>query len=472
MDDIPPLSDLHRSLEAVADATLLFDNHAHPFWIHPNPQPVQPLSHVLTEAYPPLQTSEVPSDQHASTSPLPRSSLSFRRSLKDMHHLLSEPAHSSVASSYQSTTSAASPAAEEADNTGGGRHGNGGGAVGRELSTFETACETERTVEGLRTEMGIWALAKRCFEAAGVAAVLIDDGLRPPEGSRSVSCDEFVEQLGVGVAKRLLRLESEAEDVLKDLIDRNEGNLWVRSGEGKRARTILRARMFRRAFWERLDPLPERVVGFKSIVAYRGGLDVRLDWTEEELEEALGRVTGGEKLVEKVVVDFVVKWGMEAARMHGVPVQFHCGFGDRDLHVVKSDPSLLREMLETFTDVSIVLLHAAWPFMRKAAYLTAVYPNVYLDLGLAIPLLSVRGMLRAVDEALEIAPVNKLVYSSDAHSTPDAFYLAARWSRRVVAAAVAASVISGDLSLPEAKVAVRMILAENAIRLYKLPVDV
>lgn len=327
-------------------------------------------------------------------------------------------------------------------------------------------------VEGLRTEMGMWALAKRCFEAAGVAAVLIDDGLRPPQGSRSARCDEFVEQLGVGVAKRLLRLESEAEDVLKDLIDRNEHNLWARSEDGKRARTVLRARMFRRAFWKRVDPLPEGVVGFKSVVAYRGGLDVRLDWKEEELEESLGRVVGGERLVERVVVDFVVRWGMEAARMHGVPVQFHCGFGDRDLHLVKSDPALLKEVLETFTDVNVVLLHAAWPFMRKAAYLSAVYPNVYLDVGLAIPLLSVRGMFRAVDEALEIAPVNKLVYSSDAHSVPDAFYLAARWGRRVVAAAMAASVVSGDLSLAEAKVAVRKILAENAVRLYKLPVDV
>lgn len=324
----------------------------------------------------------------------------------------------------------------------------------------------------MRSEMGPWNLAKRCFQAAGIAVVLIDDGLTCPPGRVPVNLEDFPKRLSVPVAKRVLRVETEAETLLQHLVSENRQNLWKRprASPGKRPRTTLRAEMFRREMIGRLKPLPKDVVSFKSIAAYRSGLGISLHWTDDDLEEALEISAQDARLTNRVIVDCTVRIALDVAREMQVPIQFHCGFGDADLDLNKANPVLLRQVFLRYPDVDLVLLHGAWPYTRQAAYLSSVYPRVHLDIGLAIPLLSASGMFNLVSEALEVAPVTKLLYSSDAHSAPDVFYLAAKWGRRVVAAVFAQSVANGDLTLHEAKAAIRKILAENAIKLYRLPV--
>lgn len=480
-------ADMLSALEAAADATLLVDNHAHPFHL-PDPDStlfaLPRLVQLISEA-PPLQPTP---DDPLSIHPVnhARASLAFCRAVRDMHRLVvSDPSRNeSVSSSLRDGNV---DEAEDASN------GSATHPSPREHG-LDAQGDAERVVEDVRSRMGVWPLAERCFGAAGIAAVLLDDGLRVPPGARPVPLADITARLNVPVAKRVLRLETEAEFVLEEVVARNEHDAWTRAprsplghdGTEKRPRTTLRARQFRNAIRAKLDPLPADVVAFKSIAAYRSGLGVRLDWSDEDLEDALASmsfsgVTAGPsrtndgpriRFEKAVIIDCVVRAGLDAARQHTIPVQFHCGFGDPDLDLLKANPLLLRSVFQQYPDVNIVLLHAAWPHTRAAAYLTSVYPAVYLDLGLAIPLLSVRGMFRAMDEALEIAPITKLLYSSDAHSAPDVFYLAARWGRRVVAAAIAAAVVSGDLGQAEAKAAIRKILAENAVRLYKLPVSV
>ena len=399
------------------------------------------LAQVLSEATPPSSPSNL------STPLTARGTLAFCRSLRDLYALV------------------VTDSPEPDDDS----HG------------LDAPERVEDTVERVRAQMGPWNLAKRCFGAAGIAAVLIDDGISCPVGGLPVDLTDFPTRLNVQVAKRVLRLETEAEIVLSHIVARNDSHMWrrKRTSPDKRPRTTLRAQMFRAELLRRLDPLPNNVVAFKSVAAYRSGLGINLDWTDDDLEDALSAMSFPApvrgrayriRLENCVIIDCVVRAGLEVAQQHNIPIQFHCGFGDTDLDLLKANPVLLRPVFERYPGVSVVLLHAAWPYTRSAAYLTSVYSKVYLDLGLSIPLLSVRGMFRAVDEALEIAPVTKLLYSSDAHSVPDAFYLAARWGRRVLAAVIAAAVASGDLGQAEAKAAIRKILAENAIKLYKLRV--
>ncbi|KAL2323182.1 hypothetical protein Fmac_027561 [Flemingia macrophylla] len=106
-------------------------------------------------------------------------------------------------------------------------------------------------------------------------------------------------------------------------------------------------------------------------------------------------------------------------------------FGDRDLDLRLSNPLLLRAVLEDkrYSKSRIVLLHASYPFSREASYLASVYSQanilelsglvhcqlthlllqVYLDFGLAIPKLSVHGMISSMKELLELAPINKAI---------------------------------------------------------------
>src|SRR5439155_841670 len=67
----------------------------------------------------------------------------------------------------------------------------------------------------------------------------------------------------------------------------------------------------------------------------------------------------------------------------------------------------------------------------EAGWLAHVYGNVYFDLSLTIP--HVARPAEALREALELAPVSKLLYASDAARTPELYYLAAKWWREALA---------------------------------------
>ena len=77
-----------------------------------------------------------------------------------------------------------------------------------------------------------------------------------------------------------------------------------------------------------------------------------------------------------------------------------------------------------------MLLHC-YPFVREAGWLAHVYANVCFDLSLTIP--HVARPAEALREALELAPVSKLLYASDAARTPELYLLAATWWRDALA---------------------------------------
>jgi predicted TIM-barrel fold metal-dependent hydrolase len=68
-----------------------------------------------------------------------------------------------------------------------------------------------------------------------------------------------------------------------------------------------------------------------------------------------------------------------------------------------------------------------------------------------------------VRQALELAPVSKLLYASDAARTPELYYLAATWSRSALA-----EVLGDALPRGEAEPAARRMLREDALGLYGL----
>src|SRR5262249_57822272 len=109
-----------------------------------------------------------------------------------------------------------------------------------------------------------------------------------------------------------------------------------------------------------------------------------------------------------------------------LPVQVHTGFGDADLHLWRSDPSYLKPIVERFPRTPFVLLHC-YPFVREAGWMAHVYANVFLDLSLTIPFVS--RPAEALREALELAPVSKLLYGSDAARPPELFHPPARRRR-------------------------------------------
>ncbi len=193
-------------------------------------------------------------------------------------------------------------------------------------------------------------------------------------------------------------------------------------------------------------------VALKTIAAYRGGLDRVSDHVVAALEA--NEATGDALPVQVAALE------ANEATDDPLPVQVHCGFGDSDLHLWRSDPSYLKPLVERFRETPVVLLHC-YPYVREAGWLAHVYGNVWFDLSLTIP--HVSQPAQALRDALELAPVSKLLYASDAARTPELYWLAARWWRRALA-----EVLPELLPEREAEEAARLILRENARRLYRL----
>jgi predicted TIM-barrel fold metal-dependent hydrolase len=216
------------------------------------------------------------------------------------------------------------------------------------------------------------------------------------------------------------------------------GHTWARMGElaGCAARPVLRLET--RGADAAAEVALARAGGFaalKTIAAYRGGLDRPSDHVVAALEA--NEATGDP-----------------------LPVQVHCGFGDADLHLWRADPSYLKPLFERFETTPFVLLHC-YPYVREAGWLAHVYGNVYFDLSLTIP--HVARPADALREGLELAPLSKLLYASDAARTPELYFLAARWWREALA-----EVLVEALAPDEAEEAGQALLRTNALRLYRL----
>jgi hypothetical protein len=282
-----------------------------------------------------------------------------------------------------------------------------------ELLASQLGCEaSEQAVFERRQNTDPPRYASELLAAAGAEALLLDEGY--PAADESLSTAEMG-RLADCPARPLLRLES--------LETSEDGRL--RAGSLERVATARDA----------------GYVALKTIIAYRGGLDLDAvdDATRDRLIAALevNRNTGDP-----------------------LPVQIHSGFGDSDLLLPRTDPSHLKPLFERFAETSFVLLHC-YPFVRQAAWLASVYANVFIDLSLTIPHVSRPAAVLA--EAVELAPLSKLLYASDAVRTPELYLLAARWWRDALA-----EVLGGLLSERAAQRGAELVLRENALALYRL----
>ncbi|GER36840.1 glutamine synthetase [Striga asiatica] len=307
-------------------------------------------------------------------------------------------------------------------------------------------------VQEYRSRSGVESVTERCLKAARISAIFIDDGLELDKKLELEWHKKFVPFVG-----RILRIERVAEEIL----DEKEclSSLW---------------------FPYQFSTHADKIIGFKSIAAYRSGLDINPNVSQTDASEGFKDVLRARKpvcITNKNFIDHIFIRALEVAQCFDLPVQIHTGFGDKDLDLRLSNPLHLRNLLEDrrFSKCRIVLLHASYPFSKEASYLASVYSQVFLDFGLAVPKLSFHGMLSSVKELLELAPIKKVdvmvMFSTDGCGFPESFYLGAKEAREIVFAVLRDSCIDGDLSVPEAVQAAKDIFSENARELYKIKHD-
>jgi predicted TIM-barrel fold metal-dependent hydrolase len=297
-----------------------------------------------------------------------------------------------------------------------------------------------------RAELGRHEVQRRFLRASGTDVFCVDTGHAPDR----LTTPREIAEAGGGSAYEVVRLESVAESVRAAGVEPDAY-----------------AGAFRAAA---LDAVRRPgVVAVKSVAAYRTGFD--LDPARPSDAEVTGAArhwtARGGRLDDPVLVRHLLWTAVDL----GLPLQLHTGFGDNDIRLHRADPARLTDWLHlTAGTVPVLLLHC-WPYQRQAAYLTAVFEQVYLDVGLTLHHVGPARAGAVLAEALEITPFRKLLYSSDAYGVPEFFHLGALAFRRGLAEVLQERVDADELSLPDALRIARWAGRDNARRVYRFPDD-
>lgn len=212
-------------------------------------------------------------------------------------------------------------------------------------------------------------------------------------------------------------------------------------------------------------------VAMKSIVAYRIGLD--FDPTRPDIgqvRQAAGKwlaeveTSGQARVVDPILLRHLIWQGVEFKK----PIQFHIGYGDPDLNLHKCDPLLMTELIRALEteNIPVMLLHT-YPYQRNAGYLAQMFRNVYLDVGLAVNYAGARSGA-IIAESLELAPFNKILFSSDAWGLSELTYLGSLLFKRGLGEVLDLWVKRGDWSADDAISVATAISRENASQVYEL----
>ena len=301
-----------------------------------------------------------------------------------------------------------------------------------------------------RAELGGDEVNRRLLGACGLEAMYVDTGYRSAE---LLDVAAMGEAAGA-VARPVVRVEA----VMESLAARE-----------------VEAAVFPAALQEALWKATEDAVGLKSIVAYRGGfeLDPERPSHDEAVEAAGGwfrQLPSAPYSAPRVVDPVLLRLGLwtaaAVAAERGMPIQLHSGFGDPDLTIHLANPSVATWFVRATAGlgVNVVFLHC-YPYHREAAYLAAVMPNAYFDLGASLNYVG-PGAPSLMAEALELAPFSKHLFSTDAFGLPELYLAGTMQFRSSLAAVLDGWVAEERCTADAAERIARMIGRENALRIY------
>ena len=292
-------------------------------------------------------------------------------------------------------------------------------------------CEPTREAVAAAREVALRAdpvaYTKSLLDAAGVVAVLADEGYPQPP----IPAPEFAGTIGVPV-HRVARLEpwilARREGTFDDLVAGVEADATEAAS----------------------DP---NCVAYKSIVAYRTGLDVG-DPSPSEAAEAFTRWRadgwGETRAHAKPVRDFLIRRTLAVAKAHDRAFHFHCGGGDPDIDLEHASPKGLFPLLVDVQHQPVVLVHSGFPWVEGGGRSSPrSCRNVYLELSELIPW-GWGQVEPALDLIVGSVPAAKIMYGSDEAGEPEGFWVAALMARAALQRVLGRLVDRDDVAVDEA----------------------
>ncbi len=218
-------------------------------------------------------------------------------------------------------------------------------------------------------------------------------------------------------------------------------------------------------------------IAIKFVAAYMRPLDFA-DVSKNEAERIYARyVSGNEPSWDeyKKVQDFLFRYIAREAGRLGLAVHLHTGGGcGHFFNLSGSNPLLLESVLNdpSLRKTNFVLVHGGYPFVKETEFLMEK-PNVYADFSAQTFLLTPQALSRVLRDWLEYEP-EKILFGTDASpATPEVGWEESAWmtnktAREALAMALTGMMKDGDITRERAIELARMVMRENAIKLYGL----
>ena len=293
-----------------------------------------------------------------------------------------------------------------------------------------------------RTFESFAAYAQLLYKDAGIVATVIDSGL--PKN------DPLLD-LHPGKKLRLFQFEPPLQKLLQ---------------QSESYRQLLRD------FQESLDRSirQDGFVGVKVHLAEQVGFGVE-PISDSEAEALFPSAKAGNSDAYKKLYVAIFTATLLQCQELGVPVHLHSGFtgGLWDGPIYNADPFLLAPLLRrpAFLKTKVVLLHAGYPWTKQAGQLAHAFPHVWVDMGQISPWASLR-IAECYRDVIAWAPLSKVVVGSGGHGTPEIAWLSAKTAKIALGEVLGDAVRLGLMVPKHAEKAGRMILHDNAARMYGL----
>jgi uncharacterized protein len=293
----------------------------------------------------------------------------------------------------------------------------------------------------------------RLFRAAKIEGLVLDIGFPAEEFvGYSVDVDKFSTLLPINTARIIVRIEPLIYRFVREELSFEE---------------------FVTKFNTTLDNDIRRykAVALKSVIAYSTGLEVKItDESEAKKAYDVYKVDKSNKAAEKKFRDFMLLQTLEANIRYDIPIQLHTGMGDSPILDLRlSNPLLLFDLVthEHYGKAKYAMIHAGYPYTAEVGFLANSYPNVWVDLSEMNPFAGI-GIEPKLLELMDMAPMSKIMYGSDAYNIPELFWFSAINFKKVFERVLGKLIEDDVVDENYAKNIASMILSENAKNFYRL----
>lgn len=238
---------------------------------------------------------------------------------------------------------------------------------------------------------------KKLFEDVNLKGMIVDYGYPVPR----ISQDDFETTTGFKTLE-IYRIEPAMDELRKNS---NNFDDFIKSYKSKL----------------KFELEKSHIVGLKSIIAYRSGLDVE----GKDYEKAKQQYTDyrkNKKLIVKELRDYCMHIAMEECASFNKVMHIHTGIGDGEIILQKSSPKLLIDLLRMYENTKVHLVHGGYPWIEEAGFIVSILPNVYMDISLQNPF-SGHGVKRILSQIFEFAPFDKVMFGSDSFAVPEMNWL-------------------------------------------------